>query len=98
VHPVPDPLLFFLVVPGIEPGPPDLLPRTLTTRPQRRSCLYLTLHNYLLIYFHSDPVVAIRSLTTGSLLLYIPVFFLFAKFEAHNPKFNLPSLSFWGQT
>jgi hypothetical protein len=24
-------------VPGIEPGPPDLLPRTLTTRPQRRS-------------------------------------------------------------
>jgi hypothetical protein len=21
---VPDPLLFFLVVPGIEPGPPDL--------------------------------------------------------------------------
>jgi hypothetical protein len=34
---VPDPLLFFLVVPGIEPGPPDLLPRTLTTRPQRKS-------------------------------------------------------------
>jgi hypothetical protein len=25
VDPVPDPLLFFLVVPGIEPGPPDLL-------------------------------------------------------------------------
>jgi hypothetical protein len=24
VHPVSDPLLFFLVVPGIEPGPPDL--------------------------------------------------------------------------
>jgi hypothetical protein len=24
VDPVPDPLLFFLVVPGIEPGPPDL--------------------------------------------------------------------------
>jgi hypothetical protein len=23
VHPVPDPPLFFLVVPGIEPGPPD---------------------------------------------------------------------------
>jgi hypothetical protein len=37
VDPVPDPLLFFLVVPGIEPGPPDLLPRSLTTRPQRRS-------------------------------------------------------------
>jgi hypothetical protein len=38
VHPVPDPLhFFFLVVPGIEPGPPDLWPRTLTTRPQRRS-------------------------------------------------------------
>jgi hypothetical protein len=30
------PTTFFLVVPGIEPGPPDLLPRTLTTRPQRR--------------------------------------------------------------
>jgi hypothetical protein len=26
-----------LVAPRIEPGPPDLLPRTLTTRPQRRS-------------------------------------------------------------
>jgi hypothetical protein len=37
VDPVPDPLLFFLVVPGIEPGPPDLQPRTLTTRRQRRS-------------------------------------------------------------
>jgi hypothetical protein len=37
MHPVTDPLLFFLVVPGIEPGPPDLYPRTLTTRPQRRS-------------------------------------------------------------
>jgi hypothetical protein len=24
VDPFPDPLLFFLVVPGIEPGPPDL--------------------------------------------------------------------------
>jgi hypothetical protein len=24
MDPVPDPLLFFLVVPGIEPGPPDL--------------------------------------------------------------------------
>jgi hypothetical protein len=23
VHPIPDPLLSFLVVPGIEPGPPD---------------------------------------------------------------------------
>jgi hypothetical protein len=28
---------FFLVAPEIEPGPPDLYPRTLTTRPQRRS-------------------------------------------------------------
>jgi hypothetical protein len=40
VDPVPDPLLFFLVVPGIEPGPPDLKPRTLTTRPQRRSYVF----------------------------------------------------------
>jgi hypothetical protein len=36
VDPVPDPLLVFPVVPGIEPGPPDLYPRTLATRPQRR--------------------------------------------------------------
>jgi hypothetical protein len=28
---------FSLVVPGIEPGPPVLYPRPLTTRPQRRS-------------------------------------------------------------
>jgi hypothetical protein len=28
-----------MVVPGIEPGPPDLYPRTLTTRQQRRSLL-----------------------------------------------------------
>jgi hypothetical protein len=46
VDPVPEPLLFFLVVPGIEPGPPDLYPRTLTTRPQRRS----PTSNKLLIY------------------------------------------------
>jgi hypothetical protein len=39
VDPVPDPL-FFLVVPGIEPGPPDLYSRTLTTRPQRRSTFF----------------------------------------------------------
>jgi hypothetical protein len=36
VDPVPEPLLFF-VVPGIEPGPPDLQPSTLATRPQRLS-------------------------------------------------------------
>jgi hypothetical protein len=43
VDPVPDPLLFFLlVVLGIEPGPPDLYPRTLTTRPQRRSPTEIT--------------------------------------------------------
>jgi hypothetical protein len=40
VDPVLGPLLFFLVVPGIEPGPPDLLPRTLTTRPQSRSFFF----------------------------------------------------------
>jgi hypothetical protein len=41
---VPDPLHFFyLVVPGIEPGPTDLQPRTLTTRPQRRSGIFHTL-------------------------------------------------------
>jgi hypothetical protein len=53
VDPVPDPLLFSfffftenLVVPGIEPGPPDLLPRTLTTRPQRRSiCTFITVYS-----------------------------------------------------
>jgi hypothetical protein len=36
---------FFLLVPGIEPGPPDLYPRTLTTRPQRRSGWLQTLPN-----------------------------------------------------
>jgi hypothetical protein len=36
VDPVPDPLLFFLVMPGIEPGSPDLA-KNLTTKPQRRS-------------------------------------------------------------
>jgi hypothetical protein len=36
VDAVQDPLLFFLVVPGIEPGPPNL-----TTRPQRRSGIRL---------------------------------------------------------
>jgi hypothetical protein len=45
VNPVPDPQLFFLVVPGIEPGPPDLLPRTLTTRPQRRSWISYSVYN-----------------------------------------------------
>jgi hypothetical protein len=36
---------FFLVVPGIEPGSPDLYPRTLTTRPQRRSLSIYTIFN-----------------------------------------------------
>jgi hypothetical protein len=38
VYPVPDPLFLRqnLVAPGIEPGPLDLYPGTLTTRPQRR--------------------------------------------------------------
>jgi hypothetical protein len=36
-------------VPGIEPGPPDLQPRTLTTRPQRRSLLLLPLLLLLII-------------------------------------------------
>jgi hypothetical protein len=30
---------FFLVVPGIEPRPPDLYPRTLTTKPQKKASL-----------------------------------------------------------
>jgi hypothetical protein len=36
-------------VPGIEPGPPDLQPRTLTTRPQRRS---ISQYIFWKIYFH----------------------------------------------
>jgi hypothetical protein len=36
------PTTFFMVVAGIEPGPTDLYPGTLTTRPQRRSKLTLT--------------------------------------------------------
>jgi hypothetical protein len=47
VDPVPDPLLFFLVVSGIEPGPSDLQPRTLTTRTQRRSFLTLQVLNFV---------------------------------------------------
>jgi hypothetical protein len=47
VDPVPDSLLFFLVVPGIEYGPPDLKLRTLTTRPQRRSTFFY------ITYIHS---------------------------------------------
>jgi hypothetical protein len=45
VDPVPDPLLF-LLVPGIEPGPPNLQPRTLTTRPQRRSLFGVNTHKW----------------------------------------------------
>jgi hypothetical protein len=45
VDPVPDPLLLRknLVAPGIEPGPLNLWPGTLTTRPQRRSFSPFTL-------------------------------------------------------
>jgi hypothetical protein len=43
VDPVPDPILYFLVVSGIEPGLPDLQSRTLATRPQKRS--YITYIN-----------------------------------------------------
>jgi hypothetical protein len=41
---------FFLVVPGIEPGPPDLWPRILTTRPQRRSYIHhsISIHGVVL--------------------------------------------------
>jgi hypothetical protein len=47
VDPVPDPLLFFfLVLPGIEPRPTDLQPRTLTTRPQRWSVSLLYIGNF----------------------------------------------------
>jgi hypothetical protein len=56
VDPVPDALLFFLVVPGIEPGPPDLYPRTLTTRPQRRSSTILrdvTIYRRMLTYLEA---------------------------------------------
>jgi hypothetical protein len=45
VDPVPDPLFFFLVVPRIEHETPDLYPRTLTTRPQRRSQFLFTTVN-----------------------------------------------------
>jgi hypothetical protein len=47
VDPVPDQLLFVLVMPGIELGPPDLQPRT---RPQRRSLFtFNTICKYLLM-------------------------------------------------
>jgi hypothetical protein len=57
---------FLLVVPGIEPGPPNLQPRTLITRPQRQSLLtqslskqgitsdapiqFSSLHNHVVIF------------------------------------------------
>jgi hypothetical protein len=44
VDPVPDPLLLRnLVVPGLEPGPLNLWPRTLNTIPQRRSVVIVIL-------------------------------------------------------
>jgi hypothetical protein len=49
--PIPDQLFSEnLVVPGIEPGPMDLLPGTLPTRPQRRSGLQIMAEKML---FHS---------------------------------------------
>jgi hypothetical protein len=54
VGPVPDPLLF-LVVPGIEPGPPDLYPRTLTTRPQTRSKQSDTRYKIIVRFCHMRP-------------------------------------------
>jgi hypothetical protein len=38
---------FFLVVPGIEPGPPDLQPRTLTIRPQMRFYWSIAIYIFL---------------------------------------------------
>jgi hypothetical protein len=40
VDPVPDPLLFFLVVPGIEPGPPDLYIKTKQILSELRSLFH----------------------------------------------------------
>jgi hypothetical protein len=49
-------------VPGIEPGPPDLWPRTLTTRPQRRSLNASTSLNIKTTHDRtsviSEPVIA----------------------------------------
>jgi hypothetical protein len=56
VDPVSDPLLFFLVVPGIEPGQPDLWSRTLTTRPQRRSITRHMLTLYLTTFMASEKI------------------------------------------
>jgi hypothetical protein len=56
VDPVPDPLLFFLVVLGIEPGPPDLYPRTLTTRPQWAVLCFLLSFVIHFFLFHSSFV------------------------------------------
>jgi hypothetical protein len=40
-----------LLVPGIEPRSLDLLPGTLTTRPQSRSCSYNGIFNWFFVYF-----------------------------------------------
>jgi hypothetical protein len=55
-------------VPGIEPGPPDLEPRTLTTRPQRRSVIIIIIIIILL------TVLNLQFLLSGELvLLYMGV-------------------------
>jgi hypothetical protein len=64
VDPVPDPLLFFLVEPGIEPGPPDPYPRTLTTRPQRLSLFSFT--------FSIMNVALINKIPFGNLAYKVP--------------------------
>jgi hypothetical protein len=85
VDPVPDPLLFFLVVPRIEPGPPDLLPRTLTTRPQRLSTQRFSKHfqrnwlytltpspiNYSCSNFYNTPYINVvcKSLASANINL-----------------------------
>jgi hypothetical protein len=76
VDPVPDPLLFFLVVPGIEPGPPDLYPRTLATRPQRRSVTLSRDNIFQRTSFH-EPAFE----STGILVPSVTLLMRFGKYE-----------------
>jgi hypothetical protein len=72
VDPVPDPLLFFLVVPGIEPGP-----RTLMIRPQRWSRDNLT--DIIIIII----IIIIITITPWpeSACYYFPLFAFSLKFK-----------------
>jgi hypothetical protein len=70
---VPDPLLLRknMVAPRIEPGPVNLQPRTLTTRPQRRSKPSPTTKILFLIQLRKQAYFDIR-VQSATKYIYIP--------------------------